>query len=107
MEKLHLGFMKDLRNYEFGELFNHIVHALENEKIKIDSLAIVSERIKSHSKELTLMNNVKLTHPLTSFIQEQVNTRTEYLACLRLTVDAKMLSPNKRNVLLPNDWNCG
>ena len=92
MEKLHLGFMKDLRNFEFGELFDHIVHALENGKIEIDSLDLVAERLKSHSKELTLMNNVKLTHPLTSFIQEQVNTRNEYLACLRMTVDAKMLS---------------
>ena len=92
MEKLHLGFMKDLRNFEFEELLDHIAYALEKEKIGIDSLAIVTERIKSHSKELTQMNNVKLTHPLTSLIQEQVYTRNEYLACLRLTVDAKMLS---------------
>lgn len=92
MEKLHLGFMKELRNCEFGELFDYITHALENEKIEIDSLSIVTERIKSHSKELTKMNNVKLTHPLTSLIQEQVNARTEYLASLRLIVDGKMLS---------------
>ncbi len=44
------------------------------------------------------MKNLKLKHPLTQLIREQVELRTEYLACLRLSVKAKLLShkPLKR-----------
>lgn len=92
MEKIHIRFMKDLRNIEFEELFDLIYTTVEAEKIDVPSLTTAIERIEPHRKELLRMNHKKLKHPLTQPIQEQVNSRTEYLACLRLTVDAKTFS---------------
>ena len=92
MKKIHLRFMKDILNIEFGELFDKIYNNVKTEKIDIASLTIAHQRLKPHSKEVLRMNYKKLRHPLTQLIQKQVTCRTEYLACLRLTVDAKMLS---------------
>ena len=92
MEKIHIRFMKDLRNHDFGELFDAIYTEVKAEKIDIPSLLTAIERLGPHSKKLLDMNSVKRTHPLTEVIQQQVITRTEYLGCLRLSVDAKMLS---------------
>ena len=89
---MHIRFMKDLRNIEFEELFDLIYTTVEAEKIDTPSITTAIERIERHRKELLRMNYKKLRHPLTQTIREQVNSRTEYLACLRLTVDAKMLS---------------
>ena len=92
MKKLHIRFMKDLRNIQFGELFDIISNDLAAKKVEIPLVKTAIERLKPHRKELLRMNNKKLRHPLTQLIQKQVNSRTEYLACLRMTVDAKMLS---------------
>ena len=92
MKKIHIRFMKDLFNVEFGELFDKISNAVEREKIDIPSLTKAHENLKPHSEALLRMNYKKLQHPLTKPIQNQMTTRTEYLGCLRLTVDAKMLS---------------
>ena len=92
MEKIHIRFMKDLRNIEFEELFDLIYTSVVTLKIDEPSITTAIERIELHRKELLRMNHKKLKHPLTQPIQKQVNSRTEYLACLRMMVDAKMLS---------------
>lgn len=92
MENIHIRFMKNLRNIEFGELFDIISEDLVARNVEIPLVKAAIEKLKPHRKELLRMNNKKLKHPLTQLIQKQVNNRTEYLACLRLTVDAKMLS---------------
>lgn len=91
MEKIHISFMKDLRNNEFGELFDIISTIVVTEKIELLPLTIACERLHPHSQELLKMNNQKIKHPLTKLIRDQVNTRTEFLSCLRMTVDAKMM----------------
>ena len=91
MEKIHISFMKDLRNNEFGELFDIISTIVVTEKIELLPLTIACERLNPHSQELLKMNSQKLKHPLTKLIRDQVNTRTEFLSCLRMTVDAKMM----------------
>lgn len=92
MEKLHIRFMKDLRNHDFAQLFDAICNSAVKEKMNIPSITTVVERIEPHSRELLRLNHKKLQHPLTKLIEEQVNTRTEYLTCLRMSVEAKMLS---------------
>lgn len=92
MENIHIRFMKNLRNIEFGELFDIISDDLVARNVEIPLVKAAIEKLKPHRKELLRMNNKKLRHPLTQLIQKQVNNCTEYLACLRLTVDAKMLS---------------
>lgn len=84
--------MKDLKNIEFGELFGIISTILVAQKIEIPSLAIACERILPHNEALMQMKNQKLKHPLTQLIREQVELRTEYLASLRLSVEAKLVS---------------
>lgn len=92
MEKLHISFMKNLRNFEFGELFEAISNSIAKENIEIPAITNAWERLQPHSKELLKMNHVKLRHPLTKLIQKQVKTRTEYLICLRLTIESKTFS---------------
>lgn len=84
--------MKNLRNFEFGELFDTISNSIAKENIQIPAITTAWKQLEPHTKELLKMNHVKLRHPLTKLIQKQVNTRTEYLVCLRLTVKAKTFS---------------
>ena len=98
MEQIHIGFLKDLKNVEFGELFYIISSSLASQKIDNQLLASIQKRIFPHNKELIRMNNKKLRHPLTHVIQEQVSNRTQYLSCLRLKVEASMLSPDAEEV---------
>ena len=91
MEKIHISFMKDLRNIEFGELFDIVSTIVTAENIGLSNLTMACEHLQPHAQELMKMNNQKIKHPLTQIIREQVNTRTEYLAGLRMTVDAKMM----------------
>ncbi|HZJ80334.1 MAG TPA: DUF6261 family protein [Dysgonamonadaceae bacterium] len=92
MEKIHIRFMKDLRNHDFGELFDAIYNVAEAKKIDVPSVTIAIDRLAPHCKKLLRMNSVKLIHPLTQLIQKQVAIRTEYLGSLRFSIKAKMLS---------------
>ena len=38
MEKLHISFMKNLRNFEFGELFEAISNSIAKENIEIPAI---------------------------------------------------------------------
>ena len=60
MKKIHIRFMKDLFNVEFGELFDKISNAVEREKIDIPSLTKAHENLKPHSEALLRMNYKKL-----------------------------------------------
>lgn len=91
MEKIHIRFMKEIKNIEFGELFDLILNAVAARKNDLSILTPLLDKLEPHSKELLKMNHKKLKHPLTELIQEQVTQRTQYLGGLRLTIDAKML----------------
>ena len=91
MEKIHINFMKDLKNIEFGELFDIVSTIVAAENIGLPYLTLACVQLQTHTHELMKMNNQKIKHPLTPIIGEQVKTRTEYLAALRMTVDAKMM----------------
>ena len=91
MQKLPISFMKDLKNIEFEELFDIISTIIATDKIGLPLLTMACEQLQPHAQELLKMNNQKIKHPLTQILSEQVKTRTEYLACLRMTIDAKMM----------------
>lgn len=91
MKNIHISFMKNLRNIEFEELFDIVSTIVAAENIGLPTLTMACEQLQPHAQELSKMNNQKIKHPLTPIIREQVNTRTEYLACLRMTVDANLL----------------
>ena len=93
MEKMHISFIKDLRNIEFLALVQLLVMVLDSNKIDNINLKEATDRIKKQKKGLLLLRNTKLRHPLTRVINQKVNTRTEYLKCLRMKVDADIFSP--------------
>lgn len=92
MRKLHIGFMRELRNSEFASLFNHISNLMEREEIEDKLLKSVWERAKHHPEELRFLRNRPPYHLLTQAIQKLIRTRTDYLISLRLQVEGKMLS---------------
>ena len=92
MEKIHISFMKDLFNIEFGGLYKLIAEVKLWDNIDNPSLKQIRAIIKEQSKELVLLRNMKLRHPLTEEIQEKMRTRNEYLRCLRMRIEAAMLS---------------
>lgn len=98
MEKVHMSFMKELRNISFFALFELLIKRVDAEKTENATLKKATERMKKHNKELTLLRETKPRHPLTQVITKKVRNRTEYLACLRLKVDANLLShkPDER-----------
>ena len=92
MEKMYISFLKDLKNPEFHELFSQIDARLDDENFENSPLQELAKKIKHHNKQLLLLKHAKPGHPLTAVINEKIRTRTEYLAFLRMTVDANMLT---------------
>ena len=92
MEKIHISFIKDLKNKQFFALFIYLRELLDEHTSEFATLNQAGERIKSHHENLLLLQDTKLRHPLTEVINTKVRNRTEYLACLRMTIEAKLLS---------------
>lgn len=93
MQKMHISFLKELRNFEFYDLFVTIDLNLDNGKIKENSfLHQAAKTIKDKRKQLLLLKHANLAHPLTKVINDKVQPRTEYLACLRMRINAGLLS---------------
>ncbi len=92
MEKIHISFIKDLKNKQFFSLFIYLRELLDENKSDNATLNQAGERVKSHHDKLLLLQDTKLRHPLTEVINTKVRNRTEYLACLRMLIEAKLLS---------------
>ena len=92
MEKLHVNFMKDLRNHEFVDMYNVIINYIEKQQVDDANIKIAFERVKSHQKKLQNMQKRKRS----SFAlenKELTRMRNDYLISLRLRVKSFMLSP--------------
>lgn len=93
MQKMHISFIKDLKNYEFYELFVYLGLTLDTKEIENNQLKQVVGRIKNHRDKLRLLCDTKPRHHLTEIINTKVRNRTEYLACLRMKIEVDLLSP--------------
>lgn len=93
MQKMHISFVKDLKNYEFCELFHQLSNALTSQGVEDKQLKQVVGIIQKHHHKLLLIRDTKPRHRLTEIINAKVRSRTEYLACLRLKIEANLLSP--------------
>lgn len=93
MQKMHISFIKDLKNAEFYELFVYLDLILDAKESKDNQLKQVVGRIKNHRNKLGLLRDTKPRHHLTGIINTKVRNRTEYLACLRMKIEADLLSP--------------
>ena len=92
MEKMYISFLKDLKNPEFHALFSQIDARLDDENFENSPLQELAKRIKHHNKQLLLLKHARPGHPLTAVINEKIRTRTEYLSCLRLTVESALVT---------------
>lgn len=93
MQKMHISFIRDLKNSEFFELFNYLNTELNSQKFKDKQLRQIAARMKKHRDKLLLIRDTKPRHKLTEVINQNVRNRTEYLACLRLSIEAALMSP--------------
>lgn len=102
MEKIHVSFTKDLRNREFSLLIDNVCEILVNSKCKNTSLIKATRNLQSHYKELLQLKDSKPRHYLTRIINEKVHNRTEYLACLRMSIESALLSPDPQKRIAAN-----
>ncbi len=92
MKKIHVNFMKDLRNHEFVELYNLIINYIEKQQVDDTNITTAFERMKCHRKKLQNMQKRKRS----SFSienKELTRHRNDYLMSLRLRVKSFLLSP--------------
>ncbi|NLZ94883.1 MAG: hypothetical protein GX921_03540, partial [Bacteroidales bacterium] len=93
MEKIHVSFIKDLRNREFSHLISDVSEISAESKCKNSSFIKATNNLQSHYKKLLQLKDTKPSHYLTEVINKKVRNRTEYLACLRMRIRAALLSP--------------
>ena len=92
MKKLHVNFMKDLRNHEFVEAYSVIINYIEKQRIDDANIKIAFEKVKSNKMRLLNMQKRKRS----SFSienKELTRMRNDYLISLRLRVKSFLLSP--------------
>ena len=90
MKKMHVSFVRDLKNIDFQGLITSLDILLKSKNLNNSLLQDAAESISHHRKKLCLIKNLKPAHPLTRQIKEKVHTRTEYLAYFRMTIDANL-----------------
>lgn len=93
MKKLPISFVQDLKNREFYVLISSIVQLLLETEVESSTLAKATRKLQNRESKLLLLKETKPKHYLTPKISERVTNRTEYLACLRLKIEAALLSP--------------
>lgn len=108
MQKMHISFLKELRNFEFSDFFDAIDLKLDHLNVEEHIyLQQIVEVIKDTRKQLLMLKHSNLGHPLTKVINDKVQARTEYLACLRMKIDAELRShlPENRVAAKPlKEW---
>ena len=99
MEKLHIGFMKDLRNWEFHSLYKHIIDKMDRQQLEEGNIKQSFERVKSHTPNFhhALTRRGKNEYSVAN--QELTRLRTNYLISLRKGVESNMLTylPKRRD----------
>ena len=91
MKKTHLGFMKNLRNHEFVELYNNIITSVEKQQLDDETIKTAFKRVKSHKRKLNnLTNRGRSMFAIEN--EKLTQTRNEYLSSLRLRVQSYLLS---------------
>ena len=93
MEKMHVSFVKDLRNREFSLLIDSTAELVAVKMSENESLKKATENLQSHNKKLLQLKDTKPRHYLTRIIKEKVDNRTEYLVGLRMRIESALLSP--------------
>lgn len=93
MEKMHVSFSKDLRNYEFSLLISNIGNLIAKSESENSSLQKAATNLQSHQGKLLQLKDTKPSHYLTEVINKKVHNRTEYLIYLRYRIEGALKSP--------------
>ncbi len=92
MEKIHIGFMKDLRIHEFCALYDLITGCIDADKIDDRYVKAAFEKVEGHTDELFYIKKPE-RNDHTPIMRELIKLRTEYLICLRKKTEASLFSP--------------
>ena len=92
MKKLHISFIREIKNVEFAILVNLLAKSLEGIETQDELLKNTINKIRFHSSEMAFLKDQISSHPLTEVIGTLTRQRTNYLISLRLQVEGKMLS---------------
>lgn len=91
MRKIHVNFMKDLRNHEFVELYSQIINYIEKQQMDDTNVNIAFEMVKSN--EIKLLNmGVRKRSSFSIENKKLTRLRNDYLISLRLRVKSYLLS---------------
>ncbi|NLA63805.1 MAG: hypothetical protein GX857_11455, partial [Bacteroidales bacterium] len=93
MEKIHVSFIKDLRNREFSLLIDTTAEIVAESTFENESLKKATKNLQSHEKKLLQLKDTKPRHYLTRIIKEKVQKRTDCLVCLRMRIESSLISP--------------
>ena len=91
MEKLHVNFMKDLRNHEFVELYSQIINYIKKQQVDDTNVNIAFEMVKSNEMKLLNMG-VRKRSSFSIENKKLTRLRNDYLISLRLRVKSYLLS---------------
>ena len=83
MRKLHVGFMKDLRNHAFHQLYDLIIELVEDEQIKDLDIQANLEGAKLHQGKFSKAFAKRERNPYTVANEKLIEQRTQCLIMLR------------------------
>ena len=94
MEKLQIGFMKDLRNREFKELYNKIIKLLSEKQLENDNIKIAFERIIPYKEKFKHALTAKGTNEYSAVNKALTPIRNNYLISLRKRIESHQRCEN-------------
>ena len=94
MEKLQIGFMKDLRNREFNELYNKIIKLLSEKQLENDNIKIAFERIIPYKEKFKYALTAKGTNEYSAVNKALTPIRNNYLISLRKRIESHQRCEN-------------
>ncbi len=83
MEKLHVGFMKDLRNDDFKKLYNYIIALVEEEHLEDLDIQANLERAKTYQDKFANAFAKRERNPYAIANEKLIEHRTQCLVMLR------------------------
>ena len=92
MRKLHVGFMKDLRNNEFHSLYEFIIYEMEAAQLDDGDFTIALGIVKPHLEKFTFAFQARGKNEYSVANKDLTQERTNCLIYLRKQVDAAMWS---------------
>ncbi len=93
MQRLHVSFMRDLKNIDFEGLYKNIILMMENQQHVDDPIIQMAfDRLKPHVPKFNDALRTRMRNEYSVENDDLTKTRTEYLISLRRRVKSYLLS---------------